>query len=168
MHWIKVEPRYVEAQGPPLSTEVSFVRIDPGDWKLPQDNQRVSSLVFQTSPITIVVGCKVTCPDSLTNSLKYVAKNEPSKRVCYHQAPILFFNLSLQTMLGGVSEIAQALTSESNKGWAKGIGTAAKFAGPAMAIASIYLQEDVPSAQELHEEVREFILLVRSHPEKLS
>ena len=30
MHWIKVEPRYVEAQGPFLSTEVSFVRIDRG------------------------------------------------------------------------------------------------------------------------------------------
>ena len=55
MHWIKVEPRYVEAQGPLLSTEVSFVRIDPGDWKLPQDNQRVSSSVFQRSPIIIVV-----------------------------------------------------------------------------------------------------------------
>ena len=58
MHWIKVEPRYVQAQGPPLSTEVSFVRIDPGDCKLPQDNQRVSSLVFQRSPIIIVVGWK--------------------------------------------------------------------------------------------------------------
>ena len=30
MHWIKVEPRYGQAQGPPLSTGVSFVRIDPG------------------------------------------------------------------------------------------------------------------------------------------
>ena len=56
MHWIKVEPRYYQAQGPPLSTGVSFVRIDPGDWKLPQDNQRVSSSVFQRSPIIIVVG----------------------------------------------------------------------------------------------------------------
>ena len=56
MHWIMVEPRYVQAQGPPLSTEVSFVRIDPGDCKLPQDNQRVSSSVFQRSPIIIVVG----------------------------------------------------------------------------------------------------------------
>ena len=41
-----MEPRYGQAQGPPLSTGVSFVRIDPGDWKLPQDNQRVSSSVF--------------------------------------------------------------------------------------------------------------------------
>ena len=56
MHWIKVEPCYVEARGPPLSTGVSFVRIDPGDWKLPQDNQRVSSSVFQRLPIVIVVG----------------------------------------------------------------------------------------------------------------
>ena len=56
MHPIKVEPRYVEAQGPPLSTGVSFVGIDPGDWKLPQDNQRVSSSVFQRSPIIKVVG----------------------------------------------------------------------------------------------------------------
>ena len=59
MHWIKVEPHYVEAQGPPLSTGVSFVRIDPGDWKLPQDNQRVSSSVFQRSPIIIVVGYRI-------------------------------------------------------------------------------------------------------------
>ena len=51
-----MEPRCVEAQGPLLSTEVSFVKIDPGDWKLPQDNQRVSSSVFQRSPIIIVVG----------------------------------------------------------------------------------------------------------------
>ena len=51
MHWIKVEPRYVEAQGPPLSIEVSFVRNDPGDWKLPQDNQSVSSRYLQLAPI---------------------------------------------------------------------------------------------------------------------
>ena len=38
-HWIKVEPHYVEAHGPPLSAKVSFVRIDPADWKLPGDNQ---------------------------------------------------------------------------------------------------------------------------------
>ena len=57
MHWIKVEPRYVQAQGPPLSTEVSFVRIDPGDCKLPQDNQRVS---FQRSQM------KVKCPSLKT------------------------------------------------------------------------------------------------------
>ena len=59
MHWIKVEPRYVQAQGPPLSTEVSFVRIDPGDCKLPQDNQSVSSSAFQSWPIKIVVGLRV-------------------------------------------------------------------------------------------------------------
>ena len=56
MHWIKVEPRYYQAQGPPLSIGVSFVRIDPGDWNLPHDNQRVSSSVFQRSQIIIVVG----------------------------------------------------------------------------------------------------------------
>ena len=54
MQWIKVEPRYYQAQGPPLSAKVSFVKIDPGDWKLPQDNQRVSGSVFQRSPIIIV------------------------------------------------------------------------------------------------------------------
>ena len=60
MHWIKVEPRYGQAQGPPLSTGVSFVRIDPGDWKLPQDNQRVSNSVFQKSPMDtslLSLGC---------------------------------------------------------------------------------------------------------------
>ena len=50
-----MEPRYVEAKGPPISTEVSFVRIDPGDWKFPQDNQKVSSLAFQRLPIITVV-----------------------------------------------------------------------------------------------------------------
>ena len=59
MHWIKVEPRYYQAQGPPLSSGVSLVRIDPGDWKLPQDNQMVSSSVFQRSPIIIVVGYRI-------------------------------------------------------------------------------------------------------------
>ena len=59
MHWIKVEPRYYQAQGPPLSAKVSFVKIDPGDWKLPQDNQRVSGSVFQRSPIIIVVRLEV-------------------------------------------------------------------------------------------------------------
>ena len=40
----------------PLSAKISFVKIDPGVWKLPQDKQRVSSLLFETSPIIIVVG----------------------------------------------------------------------------------------------------------------
>ena len=42
-----------------MSTEVSFVRIDSGNGKLPQDNRRVSSSVFQRSPIIVVVriGC---------------------------------------------------------------------------------------------------------------
>ena len=60
MHWIKVEPLYVEAQVPPLATGVSFARIDTGDWKLPQDNQRVSNSVFQKSPIDtslLSLGC---------------------------------------------------------------------------------------------------------------
>ena len=51
MYRIKVEPRYYQAQGPPLSTEVSFVKIDPGDWKLPQDNHRVSNSVFKVKRI---------------------------------------------------------------------------------------------------------------------
>ena len=49
MYRIKVEPRYYQAQGPLLSTRVSFVRIDPADWKLPQDNHTVSDLLSQVS-----------------------------------------------------------------------------------------------------------------------
>ena len=59
MHWIKVEPRYVEAQGPPLTTKVSFVRIDSADWKLPQDNQSVSDLVFSVSSYILVLRYKL-------------------------------------------------------------------------------------------------------------
>ena len=33
-NWIKVEPHYVPAQGPPLSTKVSISSIDPADVKL--------------------------------------------------------------------------------------------------------------------------------------
>ena len=29
---IKVQPHYVQAQGPPLSPKASFVGIDPADW----------------------------------------------------------------------------------------------------------------------------------------
>ena len=60
MQWVNALDQggssYVQVQGPLQSTEVSFVRIDPGNWKLPQDSQRVLSLVFQRSPIIIVVG----------------------------------------------------------------------------------------------------------------
>ena len=51
MHWIKVEPCYVEAQGPPLSTEVSFVRIDPGNWKLPQASRQPKGVKLSISKI---------------------------------------------------------------------------------------------------------------------
>ena len=49
--WIKVEPHCVEAQGPPLSAKVSFVRIDPADVKLPGNNQSVSNAVFKVTRI---------------------------------------------------------------------------------------------------------------------
>ena len=39
-HWIKMKPRYVEPQGPPLSAKVSFVRVDPEDLTLSGNNQR--------------------------------------------------------------------------------------------------------------------------------
>ena len=62
--------------------------------------------------------------------------------------------------MGGVSDLAQKLITDPKSKWmtgAKYLGTAAKFAGPAFAIASIYLQKDVPSDQEVmkkyHEEV---------------
>ena len=47
-HWIKVKPRQVEAQGPPLSGKVSFVGIDPVDWTLSVNNQRLT-LHFQSA-----------------------------------------------------------------------------------------------------------------------
>ena len=58
MYRIKVEPHYYQAQGPPLSTRVSFVRIDPADWKLPQDNQTVSDLLFSVSSYILVLRYK--------------------------------------------------------------------------------------------------------------
>ena len=35
-----------------ISANVSFVRIDPADWKLPGDNQRVSNSVFKVTRIS--------------------------------------------------------------------------------------------------------------------
>ena len=55
MYRIKVEPCYYQAKGPPLSTRVSFVRIDPADWKLPQDNHTVSDLLFSVSSYILVL-----------------------------------------------------------------------------------------------------------------
>ena len=55
MYRIKVEPRYYQAQGPHLSTRVSFVRIDPADWKLPQDNHTVSDSLFSVSSYILVL-----------------------------------------------------------------------------------------------------------------
>ena len=62
----KVEPCCVEAQGPPLSTVVSFVRIDPGDWKLPQDSLRVLGSAFSVSSYILVLRNK-------THSAKIIA-----------------------------------------------------------------------------------------------
>ena len=53
--WIKLKPRYVEAQWSPLSAKVSFVRIDSADWKLPCDNQSMSSSVFTVSSYILVL-----------------------------------------------------------------------------------------------------------------
>ena len=58
--------------------------------------------------------------------------------------------------MGGVSDLTQQLVKDPK--WMKGaklLGTAAKFAGPAFAIASIYLQKDVPSDQEIMKEYHE-------------
>ena len=60
--------------------------------------------------------------------------------------------------MGGVSEFAQAMVTDPKSDAfkaAKSIGTVAKFAGPAFAIASIYLQEDLPSDQEIMKEYHE-------------
>ena len=37
--WIKVEPHYIELQGPLLSAKVSYIRIYLADWKFPGNNQ---------------------------------------------------------------------------------------------------------------------------------
>ena len=55
MQCIKVEPRYYQAQGPPLSAKVSFVSIYPADWTLPSDNQRVLNSVFYVSSYILVL-----------------------------------------------------------------------------------------------------------------
>ena len=55
MYRIKVERRYYQAQGPPLSTRVSFVRIDPADCKLAQDNHTVSDSLFSVSSYILVL-----------------------------------------------------------------------------------------------------------------
>ena len=52
--WIKASPYYDKAQLPLLSGKVSFVKIDPADWKLPCNNQSMSSLVFSVSLYTSV------------------------------------------------------------------------------------------------------------------
>ena len=46
---------------PSIHWGVSFVRIDPGDWKLPQDNQSVSGLAFTASSYILVLRYKHTC-----------------------------------------------------------------------------------------------------------
>ena len=44
----KASPCYDEAQLPPMPGKVSFVRIDPADWKLPCNNQCMSSVKIYT------------------------------------------------------------------------------------------------------------------------
>ena len=46
-----MQPQYVEAH----SAKVLFVRIDPAEWKLPGDNQRVLNSVFKVTRIIYVV-----------------------------------------------------------------------------------------------------------------
>ena len=57
--WTKVEPRSDSCSDHPLYTKVPFVRLDPADWTVPDNNQRVLNVVFQRSPFIIVVGWKV-------------------------------------------------------------------------------------------------------------
>ena len=46
---------HVQPQGPLLLAKVSFVRFDSADWTISGYDHTVSSSVFQTSPIIIVV-----------------------------------------------------------------------------------------------------------------
>ena len=46
-----MQPRCVEAHGPPLSAKVLLVSIDPVDWNLPGDNERVSNSAFKVTRI---------------------------------------------------------------------------------------------------------------------
>ena len=54
-HWIKAQPHYVKAHGPSLSAMVSFVRIDPADWKLPGNNQSITNWVFSVNSYILVL-----------------------------------------------------------------------------------------------------------------
>ena len=53
--WIKVKPRYDEAQLPPLSAKVSFFRIEQADLMLLGNNQRLSNSVFSVSSYILVL-----------------------------------------------------------------------------------------------------------------
>ena len=47
--------KYLEAQGPLLTAKISFVRIDPADWKLPGNNKSVSNSVFSVNSSIVLV-----------------------------------------------------------------------------------------------------------------
>ena len=70
--WIIVKPRFDEAQWPPLSAKVSFVRIDPADLKLPGNNQSMSNWVFFVSSYILVL--RFYCFKSKTPSLLHGQK----------------------------------------------------------------------------------------------
>ena len=50
-----MKPHYDKAQLLPLAVKASFVRIDPADWKLPNDNQSMSNLVFSVGSYILVL-----------------------------------------------------------------------------------------------------------------
>ena len=58
---IKVEPRYYQAQEPPLSTRVLFVRIGPADWTLSGNNvkrQKLNQVHIRSLLCLLTSGCK--------------------------------------------------------------------------------------------------------------
>ena len=73
--WIKVKPRYDEAQWPPLSAKVSFVRIDPADLKLPGNNQSMSNWVFFVSSYILVLRYSFKVHPIKVTSQKHVWNN---------------------------------------------------------------------------------------------
>ena len=64
--WVKVKPHFVQAQGPPLSAKLSFVRIDPVDRTLsgvPTVTQSHSvNLVFLVSSYVLVLRFSLISP----------------------------------------------------------------------------------------------------------
>ena len=72
-----MQPYYVEAHSPLTSAKVSFVRIDPADWKLPGDNQRVSNSELKVTLIAYIVIFKFIV--NLSKKVKFSSEN---KKMC--------------------------------------------------------------------------------------